>query len=278
MRVLIFVLCLLAVVLAPMLASSTSIAIYENEEYIGSFIDAYEGVVTMYVIVIPTSGLNAVWFAAPPPDCLTGMTLINEYSPFLKIGSVTTGVSVAFGMCCTYPVCAMTLLFVSSGIDSCCPYKIFPHPMASTGTVEGVDCANQIVTIHGETHTVRPPGQTGCGSPTKPSNPWPPDGAVDQPDQVTLDWDSEPTAGTGCGVFFANVHFGTSEDPPIRYWNIDPPQEAGPLEPNTTYYWKVVSIVTSYGSTVGPLWHFTTGSFTPVKSTTWGAIKALYGK
>ena len=50
----------------------------------------------------------------------------------------------------------------------------------------------------------------------------------------------------------------------------------GPLEPNTTFYWKVHSIAGDFGDTFGPVWSFTTTNGVAAETSTWGRIKALH--
>jgi hypothetical protein len=94
--------------------------------------------------------------------------------------------------------------------------------------------------------------------PYAPSNPTPPNGAVN----VTITSDIQWTGGDpdpGDTVTY-DVYFGTSSSPPKLVTNqsglsYDP----GTLLYNTLYYWKIVSWDNHGASAVGPLWHFTTG-------------------
>ena len=53
--------------------------------------------------------------------------------------------------------------------------------------------------------------------------------------------------------------------------------DPGALQPNTTYYWAVQLSSGLETGVRSPVWTFTTGAGTvPVRSTTWGAVKALY--
>jgi hypothetical protein len=222
------------------------------------------------------TGLSQISFSVPVPECLNDAVFLGGVFDFPSDGSPESGVTVYLGDCLTGHSVNIGRLLFAAGVDSCCPIGVLPHPASLSGNIEALDCDSNLVDVTGWISTVMPRGFEGCGAPTMPSDPIPPDGAENLPLNVTLGWDSEPTAGTGLGVFFANVHFGTSPDSPIYLWNIDPPQTVGPLEPNTVYYWKVDSIVTAFGSTEGPVWSFTTGPNVPVENTTWGAIKALY--
>jgi hypothetical protein len=253
-----------------------SILLSDGPAYDHDFITASSGLTVVYVVVWSWWGLQAIEFATPPPDC-DGVIYLGQSAVFPStIGSAETGVSIGFGGCRSSMFHVLTLTYYTAGADSCCPMDIIAHPSSISGKIEGVDCQSNTVIVEGMMNTMRPAGMAGCGHPTVPKNPTPPDGTVDVPLTVTLNWDSKPTAGTGLGVFFANVYLGTTTDPPAVIWNELPPQQVGPLAPNTTYYWRVISTVTDYGSTTGPLWTFTTRASVPVKESTWGAIKSLF--
>ncbi len=86
-----------------------------------------------------------------------------------------------------------------------------------------------------------------------PTNPIPADGyqyaALDQ----ILRW----TAGYGSARH--KVWFGTTTSPPYVaevYGGDDPNYDPGPLDPNQTYYWKVVAFDGPDGTKQGPLWTF----------------------
>ena len=114
---------------------------------------------------------------------------------------------------------------------------------------------------------------------TKLDTPVPADGASDQPLDARLSWAMHPCNLNGCGMFFVDVYFGTDADPPfVAHLPIESSPfyyKPGPMQPNTTYHWRL----TSSGTDVpwdSPVWSFTTGNGTPAQPTTWGVIKALY--
>ena len=154
------------------------------------FINEENGIIEVYIFVNSYSTyLLGIEFSAPPPECLSGATLIEESTPFIKIGSIETGVKIAFGSCYIGAIHVMTLKYYSVGIDSCCPYKVMPHSLSISGDIEAYGCSIPVpdtVYVYGETSTVIPEGMTGCGGPTIPSNPSPPDGAINQPLIVTM--------------------------------------------------------------------------------------------
>ena len=80
---------------------------------------------------------------------------------------------------------------------------------------------------------------------------------------VSLSWNA------GLWGQLYDIYFGTSPTPPLFIQN----QQLGPsqsstdyrtyalpsLQPNTTYYWKIVSKTMAYLTAAGPVWSFTTG-------------------
>ena len=66
------------------------------------------------------------------------------------------------------------------------------------------------------------------------------------------------------------VFFGTTPNPPQVAYDVESPYPVGPLEPGTKYYWRIAD------PGAGPVWSFTTTNSVSVRSSTWGAIKALY--
>ena len=107
------------------------------------------------------------------------------------------------------------------------------------------------------------------GSPSVPANPSPEDGAtvasacISQAHQE-LAW-SGRIESTVCRRNHWRVYFGTTPSPPFVSANYSYPGfDVGRLSPNTTYYWRVETVVTNFGNPTdtilrGPLWRFTTG-------------------
>jgi hypothetical protein len=93
--------------------------------------------------------------------------------------------------------------------------------------------------------------------PAAPSNPNPSNGASSVGTSPTLTWASQPAGTT------YNVAFGTSNPPsPAVSGLTSSSYSPGSLAPSTTYYWRVTA-VNGAGSTVGPVWSFTTGGAAP---------------
>jgi len=96
------------------------------------------------------------------------------------------------------------------------------------------------------------------GRPIEPSGPSPAD-SVNNTDVLPLiEWKGAD------GATAYDVFLGTSEDPDLVAENVNTPQYrlGEQLQENTTYYWKVNS-KNQAGVTEGPVWTFTTGSYSP---------------
>ncbi len=235
--------------------------------------DNAPGVVNIYAIVVYASeGVSAVQFSAPIPECFKGAVYLGETTMFpLVIGNSQAGVAVAFGQCLVSPIHVLTINVFAQGLtDTCCFYPVLPDPIVSSGEVEFVDCDENLVHGTGLTSIVGEFGPPWVGDPI------PPDGSTGQSEDTDLSW-SVQMCSFGLGLVFNFVYFGTTPDPPMvaeyhePYW-YDP----GPLEPGTTYYWKVKVQDTDGGVTTSPVWSFTTHKGIPAEQTTWGKIKALY--
>jgi len=55
----------------------------------------------------------------------------------------------------------------------------------------------------------------------------------------------------------SEVHFGTTDTPPLVATQTETAYDPGPLKRRTTYYWQITE-VNQHGKTEGPLWSFTT--------------------
>jgi phosphatidylserine/phosphatidylglycerophosphate/cardiolipin synthase-like enzyme/regulation of enolase protein 1 (concanavalin A-like superfamily) len=93
---------------------------------------------------------------------------------------------------------------------------------------------------------------------------------------VVLQWNA------GLWGHIYDIYFGTTPDPPLVLANreLGPSQYAtdyrsytigGPLQPGTTYYWRVVSKTMAFVTAAGPTWSFTTAG-TPVGANTPPAV------
>ncbi len=242
----------------------------DQTTYAWPFIYTSSGsLVFVYLVAGVSAGspIEQVKLAIPTPPCLT-----------LVMGpaGIESGTTLDLIGCGSGTQVIATLIYVTNNLDSCCTLLIRPYESVFGFDLEGTDCNGGPVMVDRRGLVVQPPGVLGCGGPTVPSNPWPPDGATDVSPTPALTWESEPTVGTNLGVFEMRLFLGTTSDPPLVEYYAFPPHTVGPLEPSTTYYWKIGSYVSDFGSATGPVWQFTTAATVSVQRSTWGAIKAMY--
>ena len=92
-----------------------------------------------------------------------------------------------------------------------------------------------------------------CPTPAVTLNPYPPDTFTEIPlTSQFLTWESS----TGANSY--EVYFGSSSNPRLVGSVIDTGYTSPALNPNTTYYWKIVAKNNCGNSTSGSLWSFTT--------------------
>ncbi len=106
--------------------------------------------------------------------------------------------------------------------------------------------------------------------------PTPADGATVPNTGVQLSWESPPHAWCTAAALIESVYFGTDPDPPMVSFDVSGgTYDPGPLQPFTTYSWKIRRQV---DSTVvdSPVWSFTTNAPDPVTHATRTRIKNLY--
>ena len=92
-----------------------------------------------------------------------------------------------------------------------------------------------------------PPSRTIDGF-NKPSDPVPPNGATGVSPDITLNW----LYSSGATSF--RIYFGTESPPPFRREQAETAFDPGPLDFDTTYYWRIAPV----GDTEGDVWKFTT--------------------
>lgn len=233
--------------------------------------------VDLYVIADPTySGLLGVSFRVSGPG-RPGMFLVAEdVMSGLFLGDAESGIEIATGSCVSGPIAVLRLQYYVTGIE-CGEVVLLPHPGASSGEVEIVDCAAQTRTCRVMPAFVTT-GSTDCNYSPPPQAVSPLAGATGVPLSSVLRWEFDGPhmcSPLPLGISWSNVYFGTEPSPPLVAEFTDPPYDPGPLVPGTTYYWKIDVMNFGYWGR-GPVWSFTTENATPAESKTWGAVKALY--
>ncbi len=105
--------------------------------------------------------------------------------------------------------------------------------------------------------------------PNMPSNPSPPDSAINQSTSVMLSWAGGDPDGDEVLYY---VYLGTSTPPPSRGGIIMTSFPVEDLNPNTTYYWQIVASDelsrTPAARTYSPIWSFTTRPLTSTPTPT----------
>lgn len=234
---------------------------------------------TAYVILGYNFGASATQFAIEMPPCAHYVITSWSVGGMLGIGDPVSGIFIAFG--CTVgdvAVLELTLTRVGEPTDDCCRARIVAHPDAITGEPEIVDCSfENVVPAEGGCLWLNGFDRT-CAITQAPSDPSPPDGATDVPLDVVLNAQVY-TPDFCCPPLFGdwvNVYLGTDADPPLVGLQAGVPFDPESLSPGTKYYWKLVYHNTQAPSVSSPVWSFTTTNATPARTSTWGAVKALY--
>ncbi len=123
------------------------IILCEDSQGFDGFFDTTPGLITINVIVTGVSGgsgagLTACQFAAPIGQCFNGVWLSDGQVFPVTLGDSQTGVAIGFGQCLQAPVHVLTInLFCYGPGTDCCFVWAVPHPDATSGEIELVDCA-----------------------------------------------------------------------------------------------------------------------------------------
>ena len=96
-----------------------------------------------------------------------------------------------------------------------------------------------------------PPG--GGSPPGQATNPSPANGATGVSTSAQLSWSA------GSGATSHDVYFGTTSPGTFRGNQAGTTYNPGTLNYSTVYYWRIDE-KNAYGTTTGPVWHFTTGA------------------
>jgi len=114
-------------------ALAGSIGVYADAEGTDANIVDTGSTVTMYVVHKVSAGGTASAFTIEAPE---GWTYVDSDSPYITIGSLVGGMSVAYGECLTGTIHAMTLTYQSPGNSSAgTTFKVHPHPEWPDGVV-----------------------------------------------------------------------------------------------------------------------------------------------
>lgn len=148
-------------------AQGGDIGVFADAGGIGcNIVDTAPGVLEVHVVHVYTDGATASLFAAPAPSCMTGVSWLSDEKVFpVTVGDSQTGVAVGYGACHDWPIHVLSIRYVTSGLsETCCMYPVIPAANASSGRIEVVDCANELMFGHGLVSSVNAVGGCICGS------------------------------------------------------------------------------------------------------------------
>jgi hypothetical protein len=229
---------------------------------------------------------KAARFAAPLPDCV-GITVtdVQVLHGYTMSGNLDDGIEISFNGC--LPDGAREVLRIDYAPAptqvECCPYPLLPHP--GFGQIQLVDCNDNVVVPAFTTRLnfVHQGWLGDCGESFAfpAQDPVPPDASSIDATTARLAWDQYGWVGCVVWGFHTwEIYFGTTPDPPLvatrtgldfyQQW-----YDVGPLQPETTYYWRIGGVRDSR-PIESPVWSFTVTEPVATTPTTWGRVKALY--
>ena len=108
--------------------------------------------------------------------------------------------------------------------------------------------------------TENPTNQTELQNPTAPTKPIPADASVDQI-LITLSWEASTDPQNDAVVY--DLYFGNNVSPQLFASNLSNTSfEVSILQPNATYYWKVIAKDTQGNTAQSNVWSFHTSAYT----------------
>jgi hypothetical protein len=118
---------------------------------LGTSCDLFEvppGLWTLYVVHMLTPGATAIQFSAPVPACaIPNLLWLSDTAVYpVTIGNSQAGVAIGYGGCIASPnvVLFINVFMQIPGIQPCCLWPVLPDPAAPSGTIEVVDCLNNL--------------------------------------------------------------------------------------------------------------------------------------
>jgi hypothetical protein len=132
------------------------------------------GYILFWVFHYSTAGAQASRFKAPYQSCFTEHGWVGDYRPFPgAIGNTQVGITIPYGSCRSGWTHILTVWYYSGshiGAGPCCEYPISPHPEASTGQVEVLDCTGTWISADNAAAFVNPGPSCPCSIPTGIAN------------------------------------------------------------------------------------------------------------
>jgi len=165
---------LLIVVMVGVLLFS-GVAFGQPAGYIGLYTDASTytncimndfgpALVPVYVVHKAIPGATASQFMVTMGGGFNAIYISEIVHMPLSIGSVLTGISIAYGGCLPSDILLVTINYFTQGISPSCAYlKVVADPASPNGQIEIDDCAFNILLGGGSTLYVNPDGTCQCG-------------------------------------------------------------------------------------------------------------------
>ena len=127
------------------------------------------GYLLFWVFHYSATGAKSSRFKAPePPTCFAEIDWLGDYRPFPStIGDSQVGITIPYGSCTAGWTHILTIWYWTRySSPTCCEYAVLPHPEASTGQVEVLDCADNWISADAASAVVDPGPSCPCSIPT----------------------------------------------------------------------------------------------------------------
>ncbi|MFQ5510367.1 MAG: hypothetical protein ACE5EO_00830 [Candidatus Krumholzibacteriia bacterium] len=123
---------------------------------------------TWNFVHVSTTGATAIQFKATLPACAT-VTFLSDQTQFpVTVGGSQTGVAIGYGQCLTAPIHVLSIVTFGGGTPACCVYPITGDPSVPSGTIEVVDCGNNLLTgVPSHSGRINDDGSCPCSVPVE---------------------------------------------------------------------------------------------------------------
>jgi hypothetical protein len=124
------------------------------------------GIFYVYMFHLNTTGATASLFMVEYP---VGASYVADGvppgTPYLIIGNSNAGISVAYSRCETGSFWIATATMIGAGAATCSYMSVVPHPNATSGEIEAVDCESYRMYPTGGQAVVNGDGTCDCAVP-----------------------------------------------------------------------------------------------------------------
>jgi hypothetical protein len=122
-----------------------SIGIFADPAGMDSYIeDQTPGLVNAYVVHVFSSGATASQFKVTwSADMLMSYLAEKVTDPYIGIGTATSGIAIAYGLCIASPNMILTISFFAQGLSGeCAEFRVVEDPATSPPGIYVTDCAD----------------------------------------------------------------------------------------------------------------------------------------